>query len=253
MPGTADPPEPRPVGAGDARPRVRGSPRGSARPASLPVRGFPFDRQLPQLEPERIVLPAHEPGVQPFTAWRSETASSSRCVSVDTSSAASSSFRSDRPAASRFLLRRGPTHWPSRTRSVRRSAAPGSLRPARRRRERNAPVTDLLPPGGDRRVLRTLGALRPGVRTHHRARPGSGHGRRRGNRDASRRMTGQAQIGARDSTRPVARFGGRRSEPHDGRRKRDRLDPEAARRRVPGVPLLSQRNLMYEPEASSSC
>ena len=33
---------------------------------------FPFDRQLPQLEPERIVLPAQEPGVQPFAAWRSE-------------------------------------------------------------------------------------------------------------------------------------------------------------------------------------
>jgi len=33
---------------------------------------FPFDRQLPRLEPERVVLPAHEPGVQPLTAWRSE-------------------------------------------------------------------------------------------------------------------------------------------------------------------------------------
>jgi hypothetical protein len=33
---------------------------------------FPFDRRLPQLEPERIVLPAQAPGVQPFTAWRSE-------------------------------------------------------------------------------------------------------------------------------------------------------------------------------------
>jgi hypothetical protein len=33
---------------------------------------FPFDRQLPQLEPQRIVLPAQEPGVQPFAAWRPE-------------------------------------------------------------------------------------------------------------------------------------------------------------------------------------
>ena len=33
---------------------------------------FPFDRQLPRLEPQRVVLPAHEPGVQPLAAWRPE-------------------------------------------------------------------------------------------------------------------------------------------------------------------------------------
>jgi len=33
---------------------------------------FPFDRQLPRLEPRRVVLPAHEPGVQPLAGWRPE-------------------------------------------------------------------------------------------------------------------------------------------------------------------------------------